>query len=117
MIGLVIDLASWVLILSGSFFVVVGALGLMRMPDLFTRMHAASLIDTMGAALLILGMILQAGFSLVVLKLVFILGLLFFTAPVVTHALAQAALHERTRPILSEDRRKAPADVVPGRPR
>ncbi len=116
MIGFLIDLASWALILAGSFFVVVGALGLLRMPDVFTRMHAASVIDMTGAALLIFGMILQAGFSLVVLKLLFILGLLFFTAPVVSHALAQAALHERTRPILSEDRRKAALDAVPGRP-
>ena len=48
---------------------------------------------------------LQAGFSLVTLKLVFILILFFFTGPVVTHALAQAALHEGTPPLLTEDRR------------
>jgi multicomponent Na+:H+ antiporter subunit G len=117
MISAFVDIASWALIVAGSFFVVVGGLGLLRMPDLFTRMHAASIIDTMGAALLILGMVLQAGLSLVALKLVFIFVLFFFTSPVVTHALAQAALHERTKPLLSEDRRATRADIVSGRPR
>ena len=105
MIGLAIDAASWALIALGSFFTIVGAVGLVRMPELFTRMHAASVTDTLGAGLLILGMVLQAGFSLVTLKLLFILALFFFTGPVVTHALAQAALHEKIEPRLGEDRR------------
>ena len=103
--GLVADLASWALILLGSFFTVVGMFGLVRMPELFTRMHAASVMETLGAGFLIFGMIVQAGPGLVSLKLLFILALFFVTAPVVTHALAQAALHERVRPLLSEDRR------------
>jgi multicomponent Na+:H+ antiporter subunit G len=102
---LFIEVASWLLILLGSFFVIVGALGLIRMPEIFTRMHAASVIDTAGVGLLILGMALQAGFSLVTLKLFFLLALFIFTGPVVTHALAQACLHEGIRPRLSEDRR------------
>lgn len=102
-----IDLASWVLMLLGSFFVIVGALGLVRMPEIFTRMHAASVIDTAGVGLLIMGMALQAGLSLVTLKLFFLLALFFFTGPVVTHALAQACLHEGVQPRLSEDRRKS----------
>jgi multicomponent Na+:H+ antiporter subunit G len=102
----IVDVASWVLILLGSFFVIVGALGLVRMPEIFTRMHAASVIDTAGVGLLILGMALQAGLSLVTLKLFFLLALFFFTGPVVTHALAQACLHEGIQPRLSEDRRK-----------
>ncbi|MGE0565074.1 MAG: monovalent cation/H(+) antiporter subunit G [Pseudolabrys sp.] len=96
-----IDALSWVLIVTGSFFLLAGGIGLVRMPDLFTRMHAASVIDTAGAGLLILGMMLQAGFSLVTLKLAFILALFFFTGPVITHALAQAALHEKIKPLLS----------------
>jgi len=108
------NLASWVLILLGSFFTVVGMLGLLRMPELFTRMHAASVMETLGAGFLILGMIVQAGVGLVSLKLLFILLLLLLTAPVVTHALAQAALHERVRPVLSEDRR--PQDGEGGHP-
>ena len=102
---LVIDIASWACILLGSFFTVVGAFGLVRMPDVFTRMHAASVTDTLGVGLLILGMGLQAGLSLVTLKLLFLIVLFFFTGPVVTHALAQACLHENIRPLLTEDRR------------
>lgn len=102
---LAIDLLSWVLIVLGSFFTIVGGIGLVRMPDVYTRMHAVSVTDTLGAGLLIVGMMLQAGFGLVTLKLAFILGLFFFFGPVITHALAQAALHERNEPLLAEDRR------------
>jgi len=103
----IVDLASWVLILLGSFFTVVGALGLLRMPDVFTRMHAVSLIDSLGFGLLIAGMVLQAGFSLVTLKLLLLLAMVFFTWPVMTHALAQVCLHEDIQPQLAEDRRGA----------
>ena len=102
-----VDVLSWALILLGSFFTVVGALGLVRMPDVFTRMHAASVTETLGVGFLILGMCLQAGLGLVTLKLFFLLALFFFTAPVVTHALAQACMHEGIRPVLAEDRRGA----------
>lgn len=102
---LAIEFASWVLILLGSFFTIVGAFGIVRMPEIFTRMHAASVTDTLGIGFLILGMSLQAGFDLVTLKLVFLLALFFFTGPVVTHALAQACLHEGIKPLLAEDRR------------
>jgi multicomponent Na+:H+ antiporter subunit G len=105
MSGQIIDIASWVLILAGSFFTLVGAIGLVRMPDVFTRMHAASVTDTLGAGLLVVGLMLQAGFTLITLKLLFILALFFFVGPVVTHALAQAALHVGVEPILHEDRR------------
>ena len=102
---LIVDIASWLCILFGSFFTIVGAFGLVRMPEVFTRMHAASVVDTLGVGFLILGMGLQAGFSLVTLKLIFLLGLFFFTGPAVTHALAQACLHENVQPMLAEDRR------------
>ncbi len=115
MIATLVDIASWALIAAGAFFILVGALGLWRMPELFTRMHAASVIDTLGAGLLIAGLILQAGFDLVALKLLFIFLLLFIFGPVVTHALAQAALHEKIEPLLTEDRRASRAHDAPGR--
>jgi multicomponent Na+:H+ antiporter subunit G len=87
----IINLASWLSISAGSIFCLIGALGLLRMPDFFTRMHAASVIDTLGAGLLLFGMMLQAGFTLVSVKLVFVGLLLFFTSPTATHALARAA--------------------------
>jgi multicomponent Na+:H+ antiporter subunit G len=114
---LFVEIASWALILLGSFFTIVGALGLVRMPDVFTRMHAASVTDTLGVGLLIFGMGLQAGFSLVTLKLFFLLLLFVFTVPVVTHALAQACLHEGVEPALAHDLRGSNAltDLDEGR--
>jgi multicomponent Na+:H+ antiporter subunit G len=102
---LAVDIVSWCLIVLGSFFTVAGALGLVRMPEVFCRIHAASVVDTLGAGLLILGMIVQAGFDLVALKLLILMALFFFFTPVVTHALAQACLHEGIMPMLAEDRR------------
>jgi multicomponent Na+:H+ antiporter subunit G len=101
--SLAVDIASWALILAGSFFTLVGAIGLVRMPDIFTRMHAASVTDTAGAGLLIFGMMLQAGFTLAALKLLMLLVLFLFTGPVVTHALAQTCLHEKIKPLLAEE--------------
>lgn len=103
--AVIVEVLSWILIASGSAFVVIGAIGMVRMPDLFTRMQAASLIDTVGAGLLLFGFMLQAGFGLVTLKLVVMLALFFFIGPMVSHALAQAALHDGVKPILAEDRR------------
>ena len=100
----IIDLVSWFLIIAGSFFCLIGALGLLRMPEFYTRMQAASLIDTIGAGLLLLGMILQAGFTLVTVKLVFVGLLLFFTSPTATHALARAAHARGVEPVLSDQK-------------
>lgn len=102
---LILNGVTWALILAGSFFTIVGAVGLVRMPDVYTRMHAASVTDTLGAGLLLLGFMLQAGLSLVLLKLVFLFVLFFFVSPVATHAVANAALHYGIKPMLSEDRR------------
>lgn len=112
---LAVDILSWALIVLGSFFIIAGAIGIVRMPDLFTRMHAAGVIDTAGAGFLALGLMLQAGPTLVTLRLLFILALFFFTGPVVTHALAQAALHEKIKPQLAGGgrRRGATADPLP----
>ena len=101
----IVDLASWALILSGSALVVIGAIGLVRMPDLFTRMHAAGITDSCGSTLLLLGLALQAGPGLAALKLLILVALLFFCSPVSTHALARAALHAGIRPFLVADRR------------
>ena len=91
MLTIVVDALSWILIVAGGGFCIVGAIGMLRMPDCFTRMHAASLIDTLGAALLLLGLMLQAGLSLNMLKIGMVGLLLFFASPTATHALAKAA--------------------------
>lgn len=96
-----LDFASWVLLAAGGLFCVVGALGMLRMPDFYTRVHAASVVDTVGAGLVLLGLMLQAGAVLVALKLMVIGLLIFFTSPVATHALAKAALGRGLEPLLA----------------
>ena len=112
-LALAVDILSWILICGGVFFVVVGGIGLVRMPDVYTRMHGASLIDSLGSFLLIAGLMLQAGPTLIAVKLGFLYLLIFFTSPVPTQVVAQAALTAGVRPELTEDRRgrtKAPTN-------
>jgi multicomponent Na+:H+ antiporter subunit G len=97
----VIDVASWICLGVGGLVCVVGAVGLLRMPDLFTRMHAASLVDTVGAGFVLLGLALQAGPTLVTVKLAMIGLLIFFASPTATHALARAALYRGVKPQLA----------------
>lgn len=95
------DMISWVLLSAGSFFLVVGAIGLIRMPDVFTRMHAVSVSETLGAGLILLGLLVQAGATLIGFKLVCLFALIYFTGPVASHAIARAALADGLKPILA----------------
>ena len=96
------EVASGIALL-GAVCCFVGALGVLRMPDFYTRIHAASLSDTVGAGLLLLGLMGVAGLSLVAAKLAIIGALLFFTSPVATHALAKAAYGRGLRPLLAPE--------------
>jgi multicomponent Na+:H+ antiporter subunit G len=89
---LALDILSWVLLVSGSVFALIGAVGIIRLPDVFSRMHGAGIIDTAGAGLILIGLAFQAGLTLVTVKLLLILVFLMFTSPTSTHALARAAL-------------------------
>jgi multicomponent Na+:H+ antiporter subunit G len=103
--NVVIDVASWVLLVAGGVFCVIGTIGLIRMPDFFTRVHAASVTDTLGAGLILAGLALQAGFTLIAAKLFMIGLLIFFTSPTATHALAKAALARGMKPLLADEGR------------
>jgi multicomponent Na+:H+ antiporter subunit G len=92
---------SWVSILAGLFFMLVGTLGVLRMPDMYTRLHAAGMTDTMGAGFLLLGMAFhtvidmmhgETSYWLVLVRLLFVYMFLLFTSPIATHALARAGL-------------------------
>jgi multicomponent Na+:H+ antiporter subunit G len=98
MLGMALDALSWVCILGGLFFALVGTIGVLRMPDVYTRLHAAGMTDTMGAGLLILGMCFQTGFTLLTLRLLLVYAFLLFTSPIGTHALARAALSGKVEP-------------------
>ncbi|WP_051013936.1 monovalent cation/H(+) antiporter subunit G [Pararhodospirillum photometricum] len=100
---LLVDGASWITLVAGGVFLILGAVGVLRFPDLYTRMHAASLIDTLGAGLITVGLMLQAGPTLVAVKLALVFGFLCLTGPISTHALAGAAWNAGVRPQLDQD--------------
>lgn len=102
MIMLMIDALSWVLLTLGGLFVLIGGIGALRMPDLYTRMHAASVTDSLGAILVIAGVMLQAGFTLATIKLAAILLFLLLTSPTSSNALASAALLAGMNPLGDE---------------
>ena len=98
MANLIVDILSWGLLMLGSGFVFLGGVGALRLPNFYTRMHAASLTDTMGTTLILAGLMLQAGWSLATLKLIAILMFLLLTGPTATYALANAALLSGMKP-------------------
>ena len=98
---LVIDLLSWALLLSGAFFLLLAGFGVLRLPDVFTRLHAAGMGDTMGVALTVSGLMLQAGLTLVTVKLLLIWLFVWFTSPISGHSVARSALLAGVKPILS----------------
>lgn len=100
------EIASWSLLIAGTAFCIIGAIGLIRMPDFYTRMHAASVIETLGVGLILLGLVLQAGFSLVTVKLLMIGLLVFFASPTASHALARSALLRGLQPLVGEQKKK-----------
>ena len=104
---IVLDILSWILLLGGAFFSVTGGIGVVRLPDFFSRLHGGGITDTMGAGMILLGLVVQAirmldgiGSLLVVTKLVIILFFLLVTSPTSCHALAKSALIQGMQPEL-----------------
>ena len=108
-----LDILSWGCLAGGGFFCVVGSIGLLRMPDFYTRMHAASVTETLGAGLILLGALILAGFTLAGAKLVMIGLLVFFASPTASHALAKAAMSRGLKPVLAEPPSAAPDPPLP----
>ena len=100
-----IDVLSGLALLGGVFFAIVGGAGMLRLPDFYTRMHAAGITDTLGAGLILLGLMLQAGWTLITVKLLLILAFLWLTSPTACHALIRAALADPAspRPLLQQN--------------
>ena len=96
--ALLLDILSWILLSAGGVFVLVGGIGALRMPNLYTRLHAASVTDTMGAVLVLAGVMVQAGLTLATIKLAAILMFLLITSPTSSYALANAALLAGIKP-------------------
>jgi len=100
---LLINLLSTILLALGVFLGISGAVGLFRFPDFFTRMHAAGITDTLCTACIIGGLVLQAGFTLIAVKLIFILLFTWYTSPAAGHALIKAANKTGLKPLLRKD--------------
>lgn len=114
MMNLAIDVLSAVFLAGGAFFCLVGGIGLARMPDFYTRMHGASVTETLGAGFMLIGLMLQAGLTLVAVKLAMIGLLILFASPTATHALAKAALASGLKPKLAEP--SCAEEVTPSKP-
>lgn len=101
--SVLVDILSWLFLVAGGVFCIIGGIGLIRMPDFYTRVHAASVTETLGAGLILLGLMLQAGFTLVCAKLAVIALLILFMSPTATHALTRAALLRGLDPVLADN--------------
>ena len=99
----IVNLASGLCLLLGSFLILSGGIGLLRFPDFYTRMHAAGVTDTLAATMILVGLMLQSNEILVILKLVLVLLMTVFISPVASHALAKAALHNDLMPLTDDN--------------
>ena len=104
-VSLLIDIASGALVLAGCVLAVSGGVGLLRLPDFYTRTHAGSLTDAAGGTLLLLGLLLQVDDWQSAVRLVLIMLFLLLTSPTAAHALAQAARRDGER-LLAEGERQ-----------
>lgn len=95
---IIVDLLSWFLLVGGGIFVLIGGVGVLRMPDLYTRMHAASVTEALGAIMILTGLMLQSGWTLATFKLFAILVFLLFTGPTAAYALVNTALTSGVEP-------------------
>jgi multicomponent Na+:H+ antiporter subunit G len=101
--AIALDGLSWILLGAGGVLTVTGAIGLLRFPDFFTRLHAVSVTETLATWAILLGLALQSGLTQTTLKLALIWLILLFTGPTATHALAKAALHGGLVPMADEE--------------
>jgi multicomponent Na+:H+ antiporter subunit G len=98
MIDTVIHYLGNALLLIGAASVLIGGVGVIRMPDLYTRMHASSLTDTVASLTLLSGLILHSGLTLATFKLFTVLVFVLLTGPTATYALANAAYSSGLQP-------------------
>lgn len=99
----ILELLSNLCLMLGGVLCITGGVGLLRMPDFFSRVHASGVTDTLAAPLLLIGLLLQMEWSLDSVKVIMILILVLVTNPTATHAMAKATLHGGQRPLVFDD--------------
>lgn len=92
------EILAALFLVSGFFFVSVGAIGVLRMPDFYTRLHASSKCETLGIALSLIGLAIYEGFTFTSLKLLLIVFFVFIANPIGTHILTRAAYRWKVKP-------------------
>lgn len=100
------DSITAVLLTLGCFFAVTGGVGVLRMPDIYTRLHPAGMSDTLAQIFILTGLMVQAGLTLVSVKLLMIILFLFITTPTATHAVAKAAMLSGLEPWAKEGKQR-----------
>jgi multicomponent Na+:H+ antiporter subunit G len=98
----VLNTLSWTLLLAGSILLVTGGVGLIRLPDFYSRAQAAGVTDTVCSICILLGLMLQADNVPLAAKLLFTLLFMLLTGPTATHAMAKTARHDRLEPWRSQ---------------
>jgi multicomponent Na+:H+ antiporter subunit G len=96
---------AWIaaaLVVAGLFFTIVAVVGLVRMPDLYTRAHATSKADTLGTVLTLAGVALAFQTAVPRAKLVLLTLFLLITNPTATHAITRAAYDQDIEPQVGE---------------
>lgn len=101
---------TWFFIVAGSLFLVIGGIGIIRFPDFYSRIHPAGITDTMGAWLVLVGLMFASDSWMVTIKLVMLLLFLAITSPLAGHALAKAAYMRGLKPMLGRDLEREAAD-------
>jgi multicomponent Na+:H+ antiporter subunit G len=102
------NILTVVLMTSGTFFMMTGSIGIVRLPDFFARLHAASKSDTLGIILFTAGMIVYNGMNMDSLKLLVIFILTALTNPVGSHALTRAAFNMGVKPWFRKEEKGKP---------
>jgi multicomponent Na+:H+ antiporter subunit G len=92
------DILSSVLILAGLFFYLAGSIGLLRLPDLYSRLHALTKADNLGLGLLVAGLAIHAQDLLVALKLLLVWLAVLAASAASAHLIARHARRQQARP-------------------
>ena len=100
------DIISWIFLSTGSILCIIGAIGLLRLPDFFTRIHAASIVDSLGAVLFLLGLAFQSQLDIHLLKIGLAVVFMIITGPTAVHALAKSAIYDGHKPLLKNEEKE-----------
>ncbi|HCM48099.1 MAG TPA: sodium:proton antiporter [Colwellia sp.] len=100
---MILNISGALCLLVGSFLCISGGVGLLRFPDFYTRMHAVGVTDTLGAGMILIGLMFYSPDFLIFSKLVIILLLTLLIGPTTSHVLAKAAMQNNLKPKLQQE--------------